>query len=378
MLSKKKDLEAADENNKDQMDLLAGLVRGQAASESGKDVPLTDTEVLGNIFVLTLAGHETAANSIHFSLLYLALYPNSQRATQKDLDRIFQGKPPSGWDYDRDLPALFGGMVGAVLAEELRLIPPVVGIPKSTWGVPDQPINIDGKICTVPGGIFVNAAVTNVHKNPRYWPTSKPSLPGGKTIHPMANLDNDLEEFHPERWLLDDDNAGELHARANGDKEMPSETVTSDGLAINQASDTSDKFFRPAKGAYLPFSDGHRACLGRRFAQVEILATLAVILQNYTVELAVDQWATDEELIAMDEDARVEVWQKAAQRARHLMATGLSVIISLQMRTGHVPLRFVPRGSEKFPVDVDERWKTKHPDLCEGSKGTPGWRFWAC
>ncbi|OCT52974.1 putative P450 monooxygenase [Cladophialophora carrionii] len=379
--SKKKDLEASADETKDQMDLLAQLVKGQVASEknkgNSKDVPLTDSEVLGNMFVLILAGHETAANSIHFSLLYLALYPKSQRATQKDLDRIFQGKPPSEWDYDRDLPALFGGMVGAVLAEELRLVPPVIGIPKSTWGVPDQPITIGGKACTVPAGVYISLASGNVHRNPKYWPTSKPSLPGGHTVHPIANLDNDLEEFHPERWLLDDTDEVPQTETANGKKEMPNETVTADDLAINEAADTSDKFYRPPKGAYVPFSDGYRACLGRRFAQVEVLATLAVILQNYSVELAVDQWATDEEVIAMDEDARVEVWEKAAERARKLMLTGLSVIISLQMRAGHVALRFVPRGQEKFPDDADERWKAKHPELCEGIRGTPGWRFWA-
>jgi len=158
---------------------------------------------------------------------------------------------------------------------------------------------------------------------------------------------------------------------------MPSEAVTADGLAVNEASDTSDRLYRPPKGAYLPFSDGYRACLGRRFAQVEVLATLAVILQKYSVELAVDEWAADHEVIAMDEDARVEVWQKAAAHARDLMLNGLSVIISLQMRKGHVSMRFVPRGQEKFPDDVDEKWKSKHADLCEGVKGNPNWRFWA-
>ncbi|EXJ88924.1 hypothetical protein A1O3_01988 [Capronia epimyces CBS 606.96] len=372
--SKKESLEAGAEDQ-DQLDLLGQLVKGQVASKKSKDVTLTDPEILGNMFVLILAGHETAANSIHFSMVYLALYPQSQRALQKDLDRIFQGRPPSDWDYDRDLPALFGGMVGAVLAEELRLVPPVIGIPKSTWGVPDQQIMIEGKSCTVPSGTYISLCSSDVQRNPRYWPTGKPTLPGGKPVHPVSNVDNDLEEFRPERWLLDDE--GEVQISAAGmNKEMPTETVTSDGLAINEAADTSDRMYRPPKGAYVPFSDGYRACLGRRFAQVEVLATLAVILQNYSVELAVDQWATDEQVIAMDEDGRVEVWQKAAEHARDLMLNGLSVIISLQMRRGHVSMRFVPRGQEKFPDDGDEKWKKKHPDLCRGMEPTPNWRFW--
>lgn len=375
--NKKKTLEASNDTSKDQMDLLAQLVKGQMTSEKSKDAPLMDSEVLGNMFILILAGHETAANSIHFSLLYLALYPQSQRAVQKDLDRIFHGRPPAEWDYDRDLPALFGGMVGAVLAEELRLVPPVIGIPKSTWGVADQPLVIDGKTHTIPSGVYINLASGNVHRHPKYWPASKPTFPGGKPVHPTANLDNDLEEFRPERWLLDETGEVQTAVEKDDQKEMPNEVVAGGDLGINESADTSDRFYRPPRGAYIPFSDGYRACLGRRFAQVEVLATLAVILQNYSVELAVNQWASDEEVIAMDEDARVEVWQKAAGRARDLMLNGLSVIISLQMRKGHVAMRFVPRGQEKFPDDADEKWKKKHPELCMGSTPVPGWRFWA-
>lgn len=371
--SKKKLLSSEDGKN-ESMDILGQLVKGQLQSETSKDVHLTDSEILGNMFVLILAGHETAANSIHFSLLYLALNPNSQRSVQQDLDRIFQGKPPSDWDYDRDLPALFGGMVGAVLNEELRLVPPVIGIPKSTFGVGDQQLTVGGKSCTVPGGIYISLNAGTVHRHPKYWPSGKPTLPGGRAVHPVANIDNDLEEFRPERWLVDD--GGEVQTVANGKKEMPGETVTSDGLGVNESADTSEKLYRPPKGAYLPFSEGYRACLGRRFAQVEVLAALAVILQNHSVELAVDQWASDEEVISMDEDARADVWQKAAEHARDLMLNGLSVIISLQMRSGHVAMRFVPRGTERFPDDADEIWKRNHPDLVQGPKKTPNYNFW--
>jgi len=379
VLSKKKDFEAGHEGD-EQMDILGQLVKGQVMSHEIKNMlPLTDSEILGNMFVLILAGHETAANSIHFSIIYLALHPQIQRLLQKDLDRIFHGRPPSAWDYDRDLPALFGGMTGAVLAEELRLVPPVIGIPKSTWGVPDQPLIVDGKTCTVPGGSFINLCTTAAHRHPQYWPAGKPRLPGGKTAHPLSNLDNDLEEFQPERWLLaaGDDGEEVQHAsRGSSKQDMPTEAVTSDGLGINEAADTSERLYRPVKGSYLPFSEGYRACLGRRFAQVEVLATLAVIFQNYSVELAVDKYALDEEIIQMDRTGRADVWQRAAEDARDLLLNGLGVLITLQMRKGHVRVRFVPRGKEKFPDDVDEIWKRNHPDLCTGTKGIPGWKSW--
>jgi hypothetical protein len=54
----------------------------------------------------------------------------------------------------------------------------------------------------------------------------------------------------------------------------------------------------------------------------------------------------------------------------------MGVIISLQMRKGTVAMRFVPRGTEKFPDDVDDIWKRNHPDMVVGAKGQPDWRFW--
>ncbi|KIV96273.1 hypothetical protein PV10_00156 [Exophiala mesophila] len=378
--SKKASLKKSD-GGKESMDILGQLVKGQVASEgvkNAKDHTLTDTDIEANVFILILAGHETAANSIHFALVYLALHPQYQVGVHKDLDRIFQGRAPSEWDYDRDLPGLFGGMVGAVLAEELRLVPPVVGIPKSTMGVGEQTLTVDGKTCTVPSDTYINLAITASQRNPKYWPAGKPIFPGGRPVHPKSNLDNDLEEFRPDRWLLDENRDAQTTSQTATPqgKEMPDEVVAGDGLGINEAADTSEHLFRPVRGSYLPFSDGYRACLGRRFAQVEVLTALAVLLQNHSVELAVDDWASDEEVIEMDQDARAEVWQKAASHARNLMLNGLAVIISLQMRTGHVAMRFVPRGQEKFPNNVDEIWKSNHPELQTLHEPNQDWVYW--
>ena len=377
-VDRKKQELAEGEKEGGSMDLLGQMVKGQLVGKGARGTePLTDSEVLGNMFVFILAGHETAANSIHFSMLYLAMDPKSQREMQKDIDNIFQGRPPSEWDYDRDLPQLFGGMVGAVLNEELRLVPPVIGIPKSTKGVPDQQLTVGGKPCTVPGGIYITLATAAAHRNPQYWPSGKPTYPGGKTAHPISNIDNDLQEFRPQRWLVSETGESQDATSTNGHakEEMPTEKVAGGDLGINESADTSDKLYKPMKGAYLPFSEGYRSCLGRRFAQVEVLAALAVIFQNYSVELAVDAYATDEEVLKMDVNDRAEVWQKAAEDARELMLNGLGVIISLQMRAGHVKLRLVPRGKEQFPDDVDEIWKKNHPELCS-DKGVPGWRSW--
>jgi len=92
--------------------------------ESGASTAtLSDSEILGNAFVFILAGHETAANTIHYSLLYLAMNPSSQRHLQKDLEtQGFTSKNPEDWDYDHDLPKLFGGMAVST-TPLIRLLP---------------------------------------------------------------------------------------------------------------------------------------------------------------------------------------------------------------------------------------------------------------
>ena len=290
--------------------------------------------------------------SLHFAILYLALHTRSQRRLQADLDHVFGGRPPSQWDYERDLPGLFGGMTGAVLNEELRLVPPVIDIPKSTYGVSDQTLMVDGKKCTVPKNIHINLCTVAVHRNPKYWPHGPPrrEQTGGKPVHPTANLDNDLEEFRPERWIVD---LGNVNENGHAPEQMPNEKLEGgDELGVNTASDTSERLYTPPKGAYLPFSDGFRACLGRRFAQVEVLACLAVIFHKYSVELAVDKYATDEEVERMSKEERKQVWEKAADDCRDLMLNGCGVIFTLQMRKGAVSVRFMPRGSERFEVDT--------------------------
>lgn len=299
---------------------------------------LTDGEILGNAFVFILAGHETAANTIHFSMLYLAMNWPSQARLQRDLDDIFGDRDVSDWDYERDVPKLFGSMAGAVMNEELRLIPPVIGIPKSTPKGSPQPLTLGGRRCIVPEDSHVTIDTAAVHRNPKYWPT----MCGPDATH--AEIEADLDSFKPERWLLD---PSKTHAAEDG---HPSESE--DDIGGPQSADTSASLLRPPRGAYVPFSEGYRACLGRRFAQVEVLAVLAVIFREYSVELAVDEWASEEEVAEMSEEARREVWTKARTKAEGLLKWGMMTIITIQMRRGKVPVRFVKRGSERMRFEA--------------------------
>ncbi|GAB7346615.1 hypothetical protein MBLNU459_g1755t1 [Dothideomycetes sp. NU459] len=337
------------------MDLMGALISGAGITsdsistqdpEKGSKQLLTDDEILGNAFVFILAGHETAANTLHFSMLYLAMHYGSQARLHRDLDEIFGDRPVSEWDYDRDVPKLFGSMAGAVMNEELRLIPPVVGIPKSTPKGSPQPMIIGGKRVIVPGGSHVTLDTVATHRNPKYWPT----LCGPDATE--ADIDADLDSFKPERWLLDTKTRpGHAAAAAAAQVDHATDLEATEDIGGPNSQDTSASLFRPPRGAYIPFSEGFRACLGRRFAQVEVLAVLAVIFREYSVELALDEYASDDELAAMGAKQREQTWRKAKGRAESLLKHGMGSIITIQMRDGKVPMKFVKRGLERFKYD---------------------------
>jgi cytochrome P450 len=325
------------------MDLMGALVSGAGIKadqdpEKASTQLLTDSEILGNAFVFILAGHETAANTLHFAMLYLAMNWSTQEMLQKDLDEIFGDRPIDQWDYEKDVPKLFGGMCGAVMNEELRLIPPVVGIPKCTLKGSPQPLTLSGRRYIIPESAAINLITVASHRNPKYWPT----LCGPNASE--AEIEKDLASWAPQRWILDPSKSKSSAAKQQHTQHSDSE----EDIGGPQSSDTSSHLFNPERGAFIPFSEGYRACLGRRFAQVEVLAVLAAIFREYSVELDLDKYASEEDLTSMDDVLKRQTWNKARDTAEGLLKTGMMTIITIQMRAGKVPVKFTKRGSEKY------------------------------
>lgn len=306
---------------------------GKAEKGSAELPLLSDSDILGNAFVMIIAGHETTANSAHFSLIELAMNGKAQREVQKEVQSIFGDAAPESWNYSANINKLLGGMVGAVLNEQLRLMPPVVAIPKSVAKNTEQVISIDGKKIIMTGGMMIGLCVIEVQRKTRYWPT-RPST--------VTDRPDDLDDFKPERWLI----------KSGADvKRQPDNTPTQSDDEESFGGFTGDTshatLFRPVRGSYIPFSDGARSCLGRRLAQVEIMAVLAVIFQRYSVELAVDEWASDEEVAAMSVEEKIAVYGKAQEKARRIMRTASS-LITLKLHSGFIPVRLVTKGEERF------------------------------
>ena len=224
--------------------LIESFVQAGQTSADAKIPNITPAAVLGNIFVFIMAGYETSANTLTYAIALLACRPDIQKALQADLDRILGSRPLSQWSFDADFPKILNGYVGATMNETLRLYTVLPFLPKTTRETP-RPLSINGHDYTVPPDTLILMNTSAAHRNPRYWPAAVPTVNGGPP-YPVSSFD-------PSRWL-------------NKDKGTIS--------------------FSPTPGSYIPFADGPRACMGKRFAQAQFCAVIATLFKDYSIPSA--------------------------------------------------------------------------------------------
>ena len=287
---------------------------------------MTEKSILANVFLMLIAGHETTATVLLLTLVELAINIDWQQELQKDLDDIFGCRPPMSWRFQNDVTRLSDGTVGATINEVLRLYPPANIIPKGTRKGSQQTIRSGSHEFTIPEDTALQFLAVSVHHNPKYWPSD-----------PASSGKEDLDEFRPRRWLARFDSMSTRNADTNH-----RHPERGPGL------EPSTSLFRPHAGAYIPFSTGHRGCIGRRFAQVEMFAVVAVIFKDYSLELDVEDFANDKavETLAMEE--RKAVYEKAKASARRVCREGIRHHLTMQLKTGKLALRLVRRGNERF------------------------------
>ncbi|MFJ6796825.1 cytochrome P450 [Streptomyces sp. NPDC091268] len=134
---------------------LLGLL---AAASSTDDGEFDATELREQVLIFLLAGHETTATSLAFSLHLLARHPGVQDRAREEVSRVLGDRTPRAADLDR-LPYLT-----RVLKEAMRLYPaaPVIGRRAV------EACEVDGY--AIPAGADVMVAPWVTHRHPRYWP----------------------------------------------------------------------------------------------------------------------------------------------------------------------------------------------------------------
>ncbi|GIH16262.1 cytochrome P450 [Rugosimonospora africana] len=225
-------------------DLLSLLLAARDA-ETGEAMP--DSQVRDEAVTLLLAGHETTANALAWSLHLLGTHPDAQARLRAELDEVLGAdREPGGQTTGghaagghaagghaaggettggettgggrpgaADLPRLRYAL--AVVREAMRLYPPA-------WVVARRML-ASREVCgrRLPAGSMLVFSSWVVHRDPTWWP--------------------EPESFRPERWL-----------------------------------ETSD---RP-RYAYFPFGGGPRQCIGNGFAESEAVMALATLCRSWS------------------------------------------------------------------------------------------------
>lgn len=84
-------------------DLVSSMVKG---GKQGTSSALSEKEVVGNIFVFVLAGHETTATTLQTALILLAENPELQQEIQDEINIIWASeKEAEDLDYS-DYPKM--------------------------------------------------------------------------------------------------------------------------------------------------------------------------------------------------------------------------------------------------------------------------------
>ncbi|KAF9531001.1 cytochrome P450 [Crepidotus variabilis] len=220
------------ENEKD--DMFTMLVK--ANEDETSKFKLDDQELIGNIFIMLFAGHESTAHSLAAAIGLLSAHQDIQEEIyQQVLSVCGTDGEPTFEDYDKLDKVL------AVFYEAVRLFPAAHVLIRSAWE--DTVLHIpkcegqEGRTdVAIPEGTTVIVDMVGIQYNPRYFP--------------------DPTSFRPSRWY---------------------------GL-----SNDSDSFSA--------FSVGPRACVGRKFALLEAVAFLTSLLRDFSIHPilnmgeSVEQW----------------------------------------------------------------------------------------
>lgn len=205
--------------------ILSNLVKHSAHVWKGpKDHALEDNEIIGNAYVLLIAGHETtypfrrndisnfSANALTYALYMLAIHPVIQEKLFKEIEEVCGDRAPSF----TDIPNLVYGM--CILYEVMRMFPVIGALPTRTE---ENQILLDKHF--IPKNTCIGIDLVNLHRNEKYW-------------------SHDPQSFNPSRF----------------DNRCPEESSGYD----NWQSLTDGKLRVPPKGVFFGFGEGPRSCIG--------------------------------------------------------------------------------------------------------------------
>ena len=217
-------------------DVLATLIDA-ARKDNGPPRP-DDPALIDQVLTLLLAGHETTAKALTWTLHLVSQHPAVAARLREEADAMALDRTPTA----ADLPSL--PFAWAVIQEAMRLYPPI-------WLV-SRRARVDDRVdgCHVGAGELVTFSPYLLHRRSSLWP--------------------DPDAFRPERFM---------GARAAGD--------------VEDTAGVGDNF------AFLPFGGGPRQCIGRQFATLEMRLALPMIVAKVDLAPLTDRAVEIEALVTL-------------------------------------------------------------------------------
>lgn len=145
-------------------DVLSMLITSRDEGGEG----LSDDELIGQLFILFLAGHDTTKSAVAWTVFLLAQHPRILADLRDELHGVLGGAPPRN-DQMAELPLL-----DRVIKESLRLLPPA----PFSGRITARPTELSG--VEIPAEMEVLISPYCLHRSPDLYP--------------------EPQRFRPERW----------------------------------------------------------------------------------------------------------------------------------------------------------------------------------
>ncbi|EFN57493.1 hypothetical protein CHLNCDRAFT_34731 [Chlorella variabilis] len=263
--------------------------------------PLADDRLLPEIATFFVAGTDTTAHTMTWTLYLVAQHPEVEARLCAELDALgllaTPQRPEPRMVEVEDLSRLV--YLAAVVKESMRVLP------VSADGTAIQaPRDIQLGPHTIPANTIIWVHIFSCHNSARYWDQPDRFLPE-RFMQPGA----EYAASGPQGKTAGEAAAGQqaAAAAAGGQSAPPSqEKLPGDGSSAqgeaevqhrpdsHGSSSLSPSFSSRAVGSgggssqplrFFPFSQGPRNCVGQSLAKMDYLAILAVLLGRYTFQL---------------------------------------------------------------------------------------------
>ncbi|EIE26006.1 cytochrome P450 [Coccomyxa subellipsoidea C-169] len=218
-----------------------------------RDADLSDKQLRDDLMTMLIAGHETTAAVLTWTLFALLTHPSAYAKVLAEIDSVLGDKTPSIEDM-RAMP-----YVRCALAESLRMYPQPPILIRRALSDDVLPAPLGGDSSGYPIGkgadIFISSSsgtimFQSLHRSPHLW--------------------KDPDTFRPERFSETNSNPAFNGAWAGYRPEAQGSSFYPNEVASDFA--------------FIPFGGGARKCVGDQFALLEATVALTMLLRRFTFD----------------------------------------------------------------------------------------------